>query len=89
MPVDKLNTARAAEGKQMIEIKCNPVLFEEWKDLARRVDSLKSVVQNDMEIEESEFDHWQRMVQGMQDRLTELMLSTTAYVKYGLPPKVS
>lgn len=61
----------------MICIKANKELFEAWDYLGKRISALKSVAQNDMEIEDFQFfEEWNDMVDDLSLEFTKLWACT-------------
>jgi len=59
-------------------ILANEALFERWKALAVRVDSLKVVVQNDMDIDPSQLKIWEQWTVEISDQIEKLIMDTKA-----------
>jgi len=68
----------------MIKIKSNEKLFNEFISLSIRVRNLSSIVQNDMEIENSELSLWKKEeVDETVKQLEELVRKVINYIRKG------
>lgn len=67
----------------MIRIKANPKLFRSWKNLAVSIDSLKNVVQNDVDLNDTEVIWWCERAQSLYRSMTELTAQTAKYLTDG------
>lgn len=63
----------------MLHIEADEELFNQWQFLARRVDSLAAIVQNDMTIPQNEFDEWLSWARMIDSQLSELTARTASH----------
>jgi hypothetical protein len=65
----------------MIKVSRNKALFDMWSQIKFDIDNLKSIVQNDMELDISEIEDWKRhslvVLQKMQDLRLRTMKHTS------------
>lgn len=62
-------------------VRANEELFDRWKGLGRRVESLKVIVQNDMTVTDEEYLDWCRVYKQVKNEFLKLGLDTEVYVK--------
>ncbi len=60
-------------------VKANRELFDRWNDMAKRVEHLKGIVQNDCDISLDDFNAWVRISRHVLEELTTLRRDTYLY----------
>jgi len=64
-----------------LKIKASEELFNKYKKLQFDLDFLAGIVQNDMILDDSEYDEWYRSFDKFIDKLDELRMSTIEHIK--------
>ena len=63
-----------------MKITANEELFNEWKHIATRIDCMKSIVQNDMEVPPWQVAEWHNLAIELQNCLEDLSQRTYTYI---------
>lgn len=67
-----------------VKIAANEPLFDEWTTLLLQLSTLKSAVQNDMEVERVEILEWRSMSAGLLNQLDDLRIRTLRHIEGGM-----
>lgn len=63
----------------MIEIKGNKKLFEKWNSLGYKIQLMRNIAQNDMEVSQEEIDSWFELVNSLRLDLYNLTEATIGH----------
>jgi hypothetical protein len=65
-------------------VNANQELFDKWNSLGLRVQLLRHIVQNDMELNDETLNNWIALGSSLCDELEELKHTTVVYIEFGL-----
>lgn len=68
---------------RQLKVKADPALFARWRHLEMKIGTLKSAVQNDMEITDQEQRKWKVMAEDLRKEMGVLISDTAYHMLFG------